>query len=162
MGNNIASLKIIKDELSRMSHKELTGVISSLLKFRKENKEFVTYLLFDSKDEAEFIKSIKAEMDAAMEPVTRYNVRPMIKLIRKTLRNTRKAIKFSSEKETSIQLLMHFCSIIKAKNLPVTRFKSLNLMWDRCILNINKDILSLHEDLRYDYGVELKALIEEL
>lgn len=158
--NNLASLKVIRDELALLNNKELVGIISSLIRFRKENKELITYLLFDSKDEAGFIKSIKAETEFAMEPVTRYNVRPYLKLIRKTLKNIRKAIKISGKNETAVQLLMHFCTVIKQKNLPVTRFKGLNLVWDRCIHDITKNILTLHEDLRYDYTQELNALIE--
>ncbi len=157
---NAASLKIIKDELSRLSGKELTAVITSLIKYRKENKELVTYLLFDSKDELEYIKTIKLEIENALEPVNRYNVRNSLKLIRKVLRNTRKAIKFSGKKETEVQLLLHFCNIIKQKNLPVDRIKALQTLWTRCILNAGKAITTLHEDLQHDYGEELKLLID--
>jgi hypothetical protein len=157
---NAASLKIIKDELTRLTGKELTAVITALIKFRKENKELVTYLLFDSKDELEYIRTIKLEIENALEPVNRYNTRNSLKLIRKVLRNTRKAIKFSGKKETEVQLLLHFCIIIRQKNLPVDRIKSLQTLWTRCILNTGKAISTLHEDLQHDYGEELKLLID--
>lgn len=157
---NAASLKIIKDELTRLTGKELTAVITALIKYRKENKELVTYLLFDSKDELGYIKTIKLEIENALEPVNKYNARNSLKLIRKVLRNTRKAIKFSGKKETEVQLLLHFCNIIKQKNLPVDRIKALQTLWDRCLLTTAKAISTLHEDLQHDYGEELKLLID--
>lgn len=158
---NAASLKVIKDELSTLSNKELNGIILKMIKFRKENKELVTYLLFDSRDEMEYVRIIKKEIEKALYTVTSSNARNSLKLIRKVLRNTRKAIKFSGKNETEIQLLLHYCSILKSKDLPLTRVKALNSIWDRCILNAGKAISTLHEDLRYDYGMELKALLDD-
>lgn len=157
---NTASIKVIKEELSTLNIKELNAVLYSLIKFRKENKELVTYLLFDSKDEIQYIKSVKEEIEAELEVVNRFNARNFIKLIRKVLRNTKKAIKFSGKPETEVQLLLYFCFILKEKDLPFFRFKALGAIWDRCIINISKSISTLHEDLRYDYGEELKSLID--
>lgn len=157
---NTASVKVIKEELSTLSMKELNAVIYSLIRFRKENKELVTYLLFDSKDELQYIKSVKEEMEAELEVVNRFNARNFIKLIRKVLRNTKKAIKFSGKPETEVQLLLHFITILKDKDLPFYRFKALGSIWDRCVINISKSINLLHEDLRHDYGIELRSLID--
>lgn len=156
---NPASLKVIKDELATLTNKELNGIILKLIKYRKENKELVTYLLFDSRDEMEYVKLMKKEIEIALDTVTSSNARNSLKLIRKVLRNTRKAIKFSSNHETEVQLLLHYCSILKSKDLPLTRVKALNSIWDRCILSAGKAISALHEDLRYDYGMELKAIL---
>ncbi len=158
---NVASQKIIKDELSTLTNKELQAIILRMTRFRKENKELLTYLLFDSKDEQEYVKLIKSEMETALSTVSSTNARISLKLIRRVLRNTRKAIKFSGKDETEVQLLLHYCNLLKSKNLPLTRIKALNAIWSRCILNIGKAITSLHEDLRYDYGKELKMLTED-
>lgn len=159
---NTASVKYIKEELSLLTNKELIGIIGSLIRFRKENKELVTYLLFDSKDELEFIRSVKKEMEAELEVVNRFNARNFLKLIRRTLRNTKKAIKFSGKPETEVQLLMHFLTLLMDKNLPFHRLKALMTIWDRTILNISKSVKLLHEDLQHDYSTELKALIDRL
>ncbi|HLO91348.1 MAG TPA: hypothetical protein VK172_09305 [Lentimicrobium sp.] len=157
---NTASVKLIKDELSMLSNKELVLIIGSLIKFKKENKELVTYLLFDSKDELEYIKSVKKDMETELEVVNKFNVRNFLKLIRRTLRNTKKAIKFSGKPETEVQLLIHFLAILEEKKLPFNRFKALVTIWDRTIISIGKSINLLHEDLRYDYTNELKALAD--
>lgn len=157
---NTASVKIIKEELSTLTNKELVAVIGSLIRFKKENKELVTYLLFDSKDELAYVNSVRKEMEAELEIVNRFNARNFIKHIRKVLRNTKKAIRFSGKAETEVQLLMHFLTILQEKNIPFHRFKALTIIWDRTVYTIDKAISLLHEDLRHDYGVELKTLID--
>lgn len=158
--NNLPSLKTIRDELSLLTNKELISIVSALIKFRKDNKELVTYMLFDSKDETVYVKTVIEETNTAMESVNRFNAKQQIKHIRKVLRNVKKAIKISGNHETAITLLLHFCSIMKEKNLPIYRFKGINLIWERCISQIETEMLKIHEDLRYDYGEELKRLKE--
>lgn len=158
--NNLASIKIIKSELAGLTNKELIELITTLLRFKKDNKELLTYLLFDSKDETGYVNNVKAMMESEMEIVNRYKVRQSLKTIRKALRNTKKAIKISGKSETEVQLLLHFLTILKNKNLPFYRFKALTLIYERVVTNIKKAIGELHEDLRYDYGVELEKILE--
>ncbi|HLN52145.1 MAG TPA: hypothetical protein VK212_00460 [Lentimicrobium sp.] len=158
--NNIASIKIIKAELAGMTHKELTELIAALLRFKKENKELVTYLLFDSKDENEYIRNVKAEMESGMSEINRFKVKQSLKSIRKVLRNTKKAIRISGKSETEVQILLHFLTLLRKENLPYYRFKALTLIYERVINNIKKAIEELHEDLRYDYTVELEKILE--
>lgn len=158
--NNLASIKIIKSELACLTNKELIELITTLLRFKKDNKELLTYLLFDSKDETGYVNNVKAMMESEMEIVNRYKVRQSLKTIRKALRNTKKAIKISGKSETEVQLLLHFLTILKNKNLPFYRFKALTLIYERVVTNIKKAIGELHEDLRYDYGVELEKILE--
>ncbi len=158
--NNLPALKTIRDELSILSHKELVSIVTSMVKFRKENKELITYLLFDSKDEAGFVRSTIAEIDEAMSSINRFNAKQQIKHICKVLRLIRKAIKISGKHDTAVQLLLHFCKIFKEKNIPIYRFKGLNLIWDRCLSQIETELTKVHEDLRYDYNYELSQLRE--
>ncbi len=158
--NNIASIKIIKEELSGMTNKELIELITTLLRFKKDNKELCTYILFDSKDEAGYVNNVKAEMETEMETINRYRVKQSLKSIRKVLRNTKKAIRISGKSETEVQLLIHFLTLLRDKNLPYYRFKALTLIYERVIKSIKKAIEDLHEDLRYDYNVELEKLLE--
>lgn len=156
-----ASLKDIKQELSLLPHKELVQLFTTVIKYRKENKELITYLLFESKDEVAFIKNAKAEMEELLQPVNRFNVNTSIKYIRSILRNTKKIIRFTGRKDIEVELLLHFLSLIKSKSLPLKRNKALLKIWERTILNVGKAISSLHEDLVHDYQVELANLIED-
>lgn len=64
-----ASLKEIKTELNQRSTQELLELCLRLSKFKKENKELLTYLLFESEDEEAFIQSIKTKVDADFETI---------------------------------------------------------------------------------------------
>ena len=58
-----ASAKEIKDDLKRRSQEELLEICLRLSRFKKENKELLTYLLFESDNELIYIDSIKMYMD---------------------------------------------------------------------------------------------------
>ena len=52
-----ASVKEIKDELKFKTSDELRELCLQLSRFKKENKELLTYLLFEAQDEEAFIAS---------------------------------------------------------------------------------------------------------
>lgn len=54
-----ASLKEIKQELKILTHSELVELCLHLSKFKKENKELLSYLLFEASNEATYIEGIK-------------------------------------------------------------------------------------------------------
>ena len=56
-----ATITEIKKELKFKSSEELALLCLRLSRFKKENKELLTYLLFESEDEEAFIKGIKEE-----------------------------------------------------------------------------------------------------
>ena len=58
-----AGIKAIKEELKNLDREELSELCLSLSKFKKENKELLTYLLFEADDENYFIKGIKEEIE---------------------------------------------------------------------------------------------------
>jgi len=57
----------LKQELNNRSPKELLDLCLRLSKFKKENKELLTYLLFESSEEASYIESVKREIDQQFE-----------------------------------------------------------------------------------------------
>ncbi|RYF92864.1 MAG: hypothetical protein EOO02_24650, partial [Chitinophagaceae bacterium] len=58
-----ATVHDIKQELLHLSASKLTEICLRLAKFKKENKELLTYLLFDAGDEAGYVASVKNEME---------------------------------------------------------------------------------------------------
>ena len=93
-----ATVKAIKEELNMRSREELVELCLSLSKFKKENKELLTYLLYEVSDELSFINSIKEEIDLAFREVNRTSYYYLKKSIRKILRNTKKNIRYSKKK----------------------------------------------------------------
>ena len=57
-----ATVKQIKEELNERSPKELVDLCLRLSKFKKENKELLTYLLYEASDEDNFIRELKIEI----------------------------------------------------------------------------------------------------
>ncbi len=57
-----ASISQIKQELKNRSSNELMEICLRLGRYKKDNKELITYLLFEVQDEQTYISSIKEEM----------------------------------------------------------------------------------------------------
>ncbi len=156
-----ASVKQIKDELKHRSQEELLGLCLRLSKFKKENKELLTYLLYDVDNEAGYISDVKNEIDEQFEDINTNSYFYIKKSVRKILRNIKKYSRYSKQKETEVELLMYFCEKLKNLEPSIERNVTLQNIFNRQIELIKKLISKLHEDLQYDYGEELSALEEE-
>lgn len=151
------SINVLKKKLLTMEPHELTSLCLRLVKYKKENKELLNYLLFQSEDENAFIESVKMELTDMFEnlvPVSSYN---LTKQIRKIHRFAAKQIKYSGLPATQVELLMHFCFLLKPK---VIRYKLtvLENMYAQQLKKINIALAKLHEDLQYDYAKQLNEL----
>lgn len=154
------SLSDLKKKLGNLSGEEILELCLHLAKYKKENKELLTYLLFDAQDERDYIKSIKAEMDKQFEEINKSTIYFGKKGIRKILRMTTKFIKYSGIKQTEIELLIYFLKKMMETGLPVQTNVTITNIYERVVLKIRKSLSTLHEDLQYDYEQELNALNE--
>ena len=84
------TVKELKQELTYRTPKELRDLCLRLSRFKKENKELLTYLLFESADELSYIEGVKKEMDEEFEQVNKTTYYYIKKSVRKNLNNTRK------------------------------------------------------------------------
>jgi hypothetical protein len=121
----------------------------------------LTYLLFESSDEHAYVKRVKSEIDAQFDQINVESAYYIKKSVRKILKNTRKYIRYSQEKETEVELLIYFCTKIREFPPPIRRITALKNLFDKLIGSIRKTMLSLHEDLQYDYGKEMEELLNE-
>lgn len=147
-----ASVKVIKDELQHLESKELRELCLKLARFKKENKELLTYLLFEAHNEEDYIKGVKLEIDELFNGVNTKSFFYIRKSVRKILTTTKKYIRYSKKKETEIELLLYFC--IKLKNFKPSIKKSpriQNVLTTQIKL-IKKAIATLHEDIQFDYN----------
>lgn len=152
------SLKDISQELTYRTPKELRDLCLRLARFKKENKELLTYLLFESADELAYVQSVKKELDEEFDQVNRTSYYLIRKSVRKMLKNTRKYIRYSKKKETEVELLLHFCARLKSLSPPIQRNTALMNLYNRQIDTVIKKISGLHEDLQYDYSIEVSEL----
>ena len=153
-----AGVKAIKEELKLRSREELIELCLNLSKFKKENKELLTYLLFAADDENYFIQIIKEEIKTQFEEVNRKSYYYVKKSIRKILRNTKKNIRYSKKKQTEVELILFFCKMLGEFSPSIKKSIPLTNIFEREIQRVQKVILSLDTDLQYDYGIEIEEL----
>jgi len=154
----IASVKELKSELSQQSPQELIELCIRLSRFKKENKELLTYILFESSYEEGYIESIKTEVDGQFELINTKSYHYIKKSVRKILRTIKKYIRYSKNKETEVELLLYFCKKLAEYTPYIHRNLVLKTILKRELSAINKKIKLLHEDLQYDYTIELESL----
>ena len=152
------SISQLKQEMKNRSSNELLEIGLRLARFKKENKELLTYLLFEVQDEQTYIESIKMEIDLQFREINKSNIYFAKKSIRKIVRTTNKFIRYSGLKQTEVELLLHFCKRLKESGIPMNESFALHNIYIRQVQKIKKVISSLHEDLQFDYGEELKSL----
>lgn len=155
-----ATVSELKKELSTRSPKELLELCLRLSRFKKENKELLTYLLYEASNEAGYVESVKNEMNREFEQINKKTFYLIKKSIRKILRNVKKYIRYSNQKETEVELLIYFCTKLKDFRPAILKNTALNNLYARQIALIRKTLPSLDEDLQYDYGMELEQLLE--
>lgn len=155
---DIASISNIKKELKNLPPQELQELVNRLAKYKKENKELLSYLLFEAYNEPEYIRQVKEEIDLQFSSLNRSSFYLAKKTLRKVLRTTNKYIRFSGKKETEIELLLYFCKKMKTSKLNYKSSKVVFNMYINQIKRIQKVISMLHEDLQYDFREELEAL----
>jgi peptide subunit release factor 1 (eRF1) len=154
------TIKQLKDELSHKTANELKELCLQLARFKKENKELLTYLLFESHNEEAYIQTIKEEIDLQFSDVNTNSFYYIRKSVRKILASIKKHIRYSKKKETEAELLLYFCKKLKAFRPSIKRSTRLQNVFDSQIKMAKKAIEKLHEDLQYDFQLELNELLE--
>ena len=153
-----ASLKDIKTDLTHKSNDELIALCLRLIRFKKENKELVSYLLFEIANEEGYIEGIKNEMVQQFSEINTSSYYFIRKSSRKILRECKKYIRYSQNKETEVELLIFYCIQLYNFNPTIKKSKALINLYNRQLDFIKKKITGLHEDLQYDYKEELEKL----
>lgn len=151
-------LSEIKKELQNLQPKQLQELLLRLAKFKKENKELLSYLLFDAADEELFIENCKNEIDVQFRQINRSSHLYIKKSLRKGLKITNQYIKFSGSSKVEIELLLYFCK--KMRDSGFSRF-SHPVIWNiylRQVQRIQKVLKTMHEDLQFDYEEAVKEL----
>jgi len=156
-----ATVAQIKKELKFRSSDELEALCLRLARFKKENKEVLTYLLFESENEEAYVSQVKEHIDQGFSEINVSSFYYVKKSIRKILRETKKYIRYSAVKETEVELLLYFCQSLKAFKPSIRNSVTMVNLYERQLDLIQKKISTLHEDLRYDYTQEIEDLVNE-
>ena len=135
----------IKKELQHRSSDEVVQLCLRLARFKKENKELLTYLLFEADSESGYIESVKQEVDELFSEINVNSYFYIKKSVRKILRIIKKYIRYSGNKETEVELLLYFCEKLKALRPSIHRNTTLKNLYDRQLIYIEKKLPLLHD-----------------
>lgn len=154
-----ASINELKQELSTLPPKQVLELCLRLARFKKENKELLSYLLFEAHDEHSYVESIKKEIDEQFVEMPKGNWYLAKKSLRKVLKAVSKYSKHTTTKESEVEMLIHFCKNLKISGIRFRSYKVLSALYDQQIKKLNVLIGQVHEDLRFDYKKQLDELI---
>src|SRR5258705_13999116 len=102
-----ASISEIKNELGNLPPVRLAELCLLLAKYKKDNKELLSYLLFDENDMAAYTENVKKEMDIQFAEINSSHLYFAKKSLRKILRITGKHIRYTGSKQAEAELLIY-------------------------------------------------------
>ena len=146
-----ASVQELKQELKQLPPGQLVELCLRLSRFKKENKELLTYLLFEAHQEADFVKGIKEEIDDNFSEINRSHLYFAKKSLRKIVRIINKYCRYSSVTETELELRLYFCTTLKKSGIPINQNPVIKNLYNTQIKKAEQLIESLHEDLQYEF-----------
>ncbi|MFT4525705.1 MAG: mannose-6-phosphate isomerase class I [Granulosicoccus sp.] len=152
----VASLAVIKKELKTLEPQESLDLCLRLGRFKKENKELLSYLLFDSKDEDRYIEMACEDVDEILSSINTTGFYLAKKTIRKAHRSINKHIRFSPQKETEVEVRLYFCESLRNLDIKLKGSRVLMNLYGNEILRIDKAISTLHPDLQFDFESRLE------
>ncbi len=154
----VASISEIKQELKALPAPEVLDICLRLARAKKENKELMTFLLFEAHNPDEYIRQLKKLIDDEFALVNLHNYYILKKNLRKILRVVGKHLKFIASKEAEVEVLMHFCRTMILFNTPYRKNNAIAGIYFGQIKKIGTAISALHEDLQHDYSRQLDEL----
>lgn len=155
-----SSISELKKELNELPAKQLVELCLHLAKYKKDNKEFLDYLLFQAHDKTSFVSAVKTEIDEHFNELkTQANLYYVKKSLRKLLRIITKYCKYINDKALAAELHIYFCQKMKASGIPYYKSQLLINMYEQQLKKINTLINALHEDLQQDYMNDLERII---
>lgn len=154
-----ASLNEIKKELKSADLETLQELCMRLARYKLENKELLTYLLYEADNEQSYITAVKEDVDALFSELpARSNLYYVKKGLRKILRLLNKQIRYSGIKQTELELRIYFCLKIQEAEIPLREGTVLYNLYQQQLKKIYGIVVKLPDDLQLDYQRELNQI----
>src|ERR1041385_4900331 len=150
-----ASINEIKQELTTLPPKKLVEFCLRLAKYKKENKELLTYLLFEAHNEQAFVESVNKETDEKFTELPKATTYLTTKTLRKILRAISRYSRYTDWKESEMEMRIHFCMTLKKSGIPLRKDKATSNLYNRQLEKLHTLKKSVHEDLAFDYGRQI-------
>ncbi len=153
-----ASVNELKKELLAQDESVLQELCLRLIKYKKENKELLTYLLFEAHHEPAYIESVKEELNEMFAELPASNLYLSKKVLRKIVRFANKQIKYSGIKLTELELRIYFCVKVKETRIPLQTGTVLFNLYQQQLKKIDVVLKKLPEDIQGDYERDIAKL----
>ncbi len=162
MSIEINTISTLKKELQNLPREVLIEHCLRMAKYKKDNKELLNYLLFESDDEQNYIQQIKREIEKEFTTINTTTFYYIKKSIRRIHRIITKYIRHSGKKETEVELLIFFCQQMRFSGISFKASKVMVNLYERQLKAIHKSLSALHADIRIDYESELEEVDQPL
>ncbi|HEX8333594.1 MAG TPA: hypothetical protein VF622_13320 [Segetibacter sp.] len=153
-----ATIHDIKQELTNLPPQKVLELCLRLARYKKENKELLTYLLFESTDDHAYVETVKKEVDDEFMDLPKANLYLTKKSLRKLLKSITKYSKHIASKQAEAEMLIYFCSKLKDSGIPIHKSTALTNLYKQQLKKINTAVGTLHEDLHFDFEKQLQQL----
>ena len=156
----VEKLSDIKKELRLLNTEALTDICLRLAKYKKENKELLSYLLYDAENPLNYAEEVKSTLLINFQNLNRSSY-TSTKEIRKIVRLLAKHAKYTGSKEVEIELLLWFAAMFLEYADTRSSHKPLQTIFFRQLEKAKRIFPKLHEDLQFDFSMTYNYLINE-
>lgn len=147
-----ATINEIRKELAHLEADQLSAICLRLAKYKVENKELLTYLLYEAHDEQSYVEAIKTEMAEEFDDISNdINTYYIKKSLRRILRWMNRRVRYSGLPESEVEIRIAFCELVKKRRIPIREGTILGNIYQQQTKKINSLIKKLPEDKRADY-----------
>lgn len=153
-----ATIQELKLELQHLQPAALVDLCLRLAKFKKENKELLTYLIFEANDEQSFVEGVKAMLAQEFAEMNSSHLYFAKKTLRKLVRMINKYCRYSNQEETALELRLYFCELLRQSGIPYHQHPVIHNLYNGQFQKVNNLLSALHEDLQYEYRKRIALL----
>jgi len=155
-----ATLVQIRKELETISPQRLMALTLRLIKLKSENKEFVSYLLFDEDQLSEYLADLKFEISEVLDCASFSQSLIAKKALRKCQKSITKHARYMGSKDAEAELYMFMIRKIHEKGINKYTHRTIQIIYLRCIERVKKLLPNIHDDLRGDFEIEIQNLLK--
>lgn len=153
-----SSIHQLQKELKALPSEEVLEICIRLAKYKKENKEFLNFILFGAQDKENYFAKVKEDLEDHFSQINRSTGWTTKKGLQKMVRLITKHVKQSGSPQTEIELRIWFCKRIRQTRINLDLSQVTTNLFYREIERIKVVYSKMHEDLRTDYQKDLEFL----
>lgn len=155
-----ASVNELRKELKDSDPDVVRELCLKLIKYKKENKELATYVLFEAHDEQAYVKNVTGEIEVLFQDIPRGgNAYYIKKTLRKILRFANRQIKYSGNKISELEIRIFICQQMNEARVPKNAGTVIGNMYDQQLKKITTILDALEEDLQADYSQQVEEIL---